>query len=636
MRLTKDELTTLSKLLDEALDLPEADRDTWLERLADQYAALRPTLRELLMCHANVETGDFLKTLPKLTHNDAAAKMDSALQPGTIVGSYRLLRGIGHGGMSSVWLAERIDGVIKRSVALKLPFVQAHRSHYAERFIRECDILAGLSHPNIAHLYDAGVSALGQPFLAMEYIKGVPFIEHCDTQRLDVRARLRLFMQVLAAVEYAHMQLVVHRDLKPSNILVTAQHQVALLDFGIATLMVDGEAKETELTQYYSRALTPNYASPEQIAGQSLSTASDIYSLGVVLYSLLTGALPYKIKRDSRGALEDAILRTDPLKPSQVIEPIAARNRSSTPQRLANLLSGDLDAIVLKALKKSATERYATAQAFAADIERYNTNQPVLAQPNTVIYRVRKFLRRNQLVVGAVSGIVAALAISSSVTVWQARVARQQAEVAQSETHKAKAVQDFLRSIFQTHTEKQKKTAKTRLAVTRQLLDLGAKQVNEALQSNPDSHQEVLATLANMYSDLGLVAEAAQLERERIEVLKTIYGPRHEAVAAALIVYTTSLHAANRDDLILPALNEAKAILDAHPDANPQLRRELYLRYAHRYEVLSYDKMIAYADKAAQLLKGIKSTERIDLNPPLRPVAGARALRGGYESAEAM
>ncbi|HYM34523.1 MAG TPA: serine/threonine-protein kinase [Steroidobacteraceae bacterium] len=504
MVLTKDEFATLSKLLDEALDLPPAERDAWLERLPDQHTTLRATLRELLS-HAGVETDDFLKTLPKLSAV-GNERIDLTLQPGALVGAYRLVREIGCGGMSSVWLAERVDGVLKRSVALKLPFVHAHRPQFVERFIRERDILAGLTHPNIARLYDAGVSQLGQPYLAMEYIEGVPLIEHCDAEKLNVRQRLQLFKQVLAAMQYAHSQLVIHRDLKPSNILVTAQNQVALLDFGIAKLTVDGEAKETELTQFGGRVLTLNYASPEQINGQTLSTASDVYSLGVVLYELLTGTLPYKIKRDSRGALEDAILSADPPKLGQSIgDDSCAANRGTTMAKLAKILRVDLDTIVQKALRKSPSERYETAQAFAADIERYLNQQPVLARPNSRRYVAMKFIARHRIVVGIGVAAFSAVLVAAAVALFEASKATTERDHALQLSERNGAVTEFLKTII---TE----AAQSNKPVTVNDMLMRSEQLAATQYANePDNRAAVLSMLGEYYFTIENISHADEL-----------------------------------------------------------------------------------------------------------------------------
>ena len=271
---------------------------------------------------AQVETGEFLNTLPKFDlPPDDGRRAAHGEQPGDVVGPYRLVRELGSGGMGVVWLAERTDGLIKRPVALKLPHGAWKRAGLAERMAREREILATLSHPNIAHLYDAGVTrrraALPRHRIRRRHT------HRCVLPRAAARgadARLELFAQAADAVAYAHGKLVVHRDLKPANILVTAGGQVRLLDFGIAKLLEDGQATETRLTELSGRALTPDYASPEQILGEPLTVASDVYSLGVVLYELLCGQRPYKLQRDSRGALEEAILQADPPLPSAVAE----------------------------------------------------------------------------------------------------------------------------------------------------------------------------------------------------------------------------------------------------------------------------------------------------------------------------
>ncbi|HEU4531308.1 MAG TPA: serine/threonine-protein kinase, partial [Steroidobacteraceae bacterium] len=323
------------------------------------------------------------------------------------------------------------DGTLRRQVALKFLRTHLPRAGLAERLARERDILASLIHANIARLYDAGVSADGLPYLALEYIEGRQIDAYCREEALDTRGRLGLFLQVARAVAYAHGKLVVHRDLKPANILVSADAQVHLLDFGIAKLLEDGRAVETHLTQLAGRAFTPEYASPEQIRGEPVTTASDIYSLGVVLYELLTDTRPYTLKRNSRGALEDAILESEPRRPSDCAADPDTRRA----------LRGDVDAVVLKALKKAPEERYATVNAFAEDVERLLTGLPVTAQPDSVAYRLRRFVARNKLGVAAATVVVLAVLGGAIVALWQARVALQ-------EKRRAEEVRSFIESIF--------------------------------------------------------------------------------------------------------------------------------------------------------------------------------------------
>src|SRR5882672_10656355 len=271
------------------------------------------------------------------------------------------------------------------------------RRDLAVRFARERDILASLEHPNIARLYDAGVAEDGLPYLAMEFVEGQPITVWCDSHRYGIRERLKLFLQVLDAVQYAHARQVIHRDLKPSNILVTESGQVRLLDFGIAKLLIEGEtAEETQLTQVYGRAFTVEYASPEQLRGESLTAASDIYALGVVFYELLTGNRPYQIKASTAALIEQAIVNARIAKPSTNIGQEAAAGRSTTLAKLAHRLKGDLDAIVLKTLAKAPTDRYASAEALADDLQRYLSGEPVEAQPDRLTYRLWKYVLRHR------------------------------------------------------------------------------------------------------------------------------------------------------------------------------------------------------------------------------------------------
>jgi eukaryotic-like serine/threonine-protein kinase len=397
---------SLSALLDEYLEQPEASRPAWLERLGPEYAEVLPILREVVG-NGTIGEDTFLDTLPRLRQQDGITG-DVLLAPGSLLGPYRLIRQLGRGGMSIVWLAERADGLIKRHVALKLPTIVLQGSTLGERFDRERDILAQLTHPQIARLYDAGITAWGQSYLALEYVEGQRITTHCDRHRLNLKARLELFRDVLGAVDYAHKRGIVHRDLKPSNILVTAGGEIRLLDFGIATLLVEGQAQETELTRAGGHALTPEYASPEQLAGRAVNQTSDVFSLGLVLYELMTG----EYSRPTADA--------DPVRPSQVVaKSEAGPARANDRKRLASALKGDLDTIVLHALAQAPEERYPTAGELALDIDRYLTGKPVLARPPARSYRTRKFVQRNRAAVIAAAGVGLALGLTLSLALWE-------------------------------------------------------------------------------------------------------------------------------------------------------------------------------------------------------------------------
>ena len=520
--------------------------------------------------------------------------------------------------MGAVWLAERADGSLQRQVALKLPRGAWPRADLKERMARERDILAALTHANIARLYDAGSTAGGRPYLALEYVEGRTIDAYCAGQRLDVSARLRLFLQVVEAVAYAHAHLVVHRDLKPSNVLVTKDGQVRLLDFGIAKLLEEGSVRDTELTELSGRPHTPEYASPEQIAGGPLGIATDIYSLGVVLYELLCGTRPYKLRRDSVGAIETAVLEHDPDPPSA-----AASERS-----LRKVLRGDLDTIVLKALKKKPGDRYATANALGDDLECYLNGRPVLARPDGSWYRLSKFARRNALAVGAAAIVMVSLAAFGLVSAWQASVLDEQRRVAQTERDTAEQVVRLLIDLFETTNPSVRPDgermplgeflagAETRsLELLRSTPAVRAKlqqvfglihqtrgqyararqALDEALaeqrrQRGPD-HPEALESLQALGELAGYLDDrdrAQVLLEESLERHRSVYGEQHERTARVLqalapIVMTRDREEAGR--LLMRALEIRRAKLPSNdPDLAENLRLlALYHRRREEY-----------------------------------------------------
>jgi serine/threonine protein kinase/tetratricopeptide (TPR) repeat protein len=409
--LTIEQMARMSDLLDEAMELDRAGRMRWLENLSPQDRDLAQALREALFPPAEFLDGP--AALSQVRPDGSGERPTSGLAPGRRVGPYELERLLGSGGMAEVWLAKRADGAFKREVALKLPMVSRMRKDLEDRLIRERDILASLEHPNIARLYDAGLDAQGLPYLCMEYVPGASLIEWCDMHETGIRARLTLFLQVFAAVQYAHEKQVIHRDLKPSNILVTESGEVRLLDFGVAKLLQDTDG--VQLTHLYGRALTPDYASPEQLRGDSIDVRSDIYSLGVLLHELLAGQRPYPLKvGTSAGSLERAIAMAELQRPSTRLGENAGAARGCTQQRLAQELRGDLDVIILKALANAPDERYASAAAMAEDITRHLEHRPIQARPAPIALRVRKFIIRNRPVIAvSVLASVLFLAIAS-------------------------------------------------------------------------------------------------------------------------------------------------------------------------------------------------------------------------------
>ncbi|HEY6124788.1 MAG TPA: protein kinase [Steroidobacteraceae bacterium] len=414
MPITAADWKRLSPLLDVALDLTPAERAGWLAALPPEHADLRDSLAEMLSRRL-VETDDFLNRLPEFS----AAPVALSLGPGSVVGPYRLQRELGQGGTSSVWLAELADGSIKRSVALKLPHLGLVDRGIEQRIAREREILAGLEHPHIARLYDAGVDERGRPYLALEYVDGVPPDEYCRTEKLNLRQKLSLFLNILRAVAFAHARLIVHRDLKPNNILIAADCDVRLLDFGIARLLQPDLGVRAQHTVAGAAALTPAYAAPEQFTGQPVTVATDVYSLGVILFELLTDASPYAPAGRSLGAYEHEVLYVEPPLMSRTARPAEA-----------GALRGDLDVIVAKALEKKPADRYASVEAFASDIERHLAAQPIAARPRSFAYVAKKFVRRNLLPLSITAATVILLSVSLGVAAWQWRDAERQRAMA--------------------------------------------------------------------------------------------------------------------------------------------------------------------------------------------------------------
>ena len=416
----------ISKALDEVLELAPELRGAWLDSLQRDDPETGAALRELL-APGEGRVSRILADAGELSDRLAALPDSARSLVGRRFGPYCVRSLLGRGGMGSVWLAERVDGLFARRVALKLVHPALMSMGLTERLSRERAILASLDHPNIARLYDAGPAEDGQPYLALEYVAGTPFGRYCDDRRLGVRERLELFQQVLSAVHYAHAHLVIHRDLKPSNILVTEEGRVCLLDFGIAKLFSDGVAQETELTRLSGCALSLDYAAPEQISGAPITIAADIYSLGVMLYELLSGHRPYRLSRRSRATLEEAILRTEPLSLARlVVSGTTANAHATTVKKLSRTLRGDLDTIVLKALQKSPTERYATVDALGEDIARWLRGEPVMARRHSLVYRAVKFVRRHWVAAVVTTAFILTLVGGLAATTHEARVAEEQ------------------------------------------------------------------------------------------------------------------------------------------------------------------------------------------------------------------
>jgi len=513
----------LSALYEEADALPAHALPAWLARLEGEGHPLLPQLRRMLDARTHLEKEDFLGTLPKLAAREPEPASEWAA--GGRLGPYRLVRPLGAGGMAEVWLADRDDGLLKRQVAIKLPYPRAGRESLAVRFERERNILASLRHPHIAGLIDAGVTSAGQAWLALEYVEGQSISEFCDERELPLRERMQLFRQVLLAVQHAHANLVIHRDLKPANILVTPEGEVRLLDFGIAKLFESGgdAIAETELTRQAGRALTLRYASPEQLTGLPLTTACDVYSLGVVFYELMCGERPYE-RAETAPQLERAILETDPRAPSRrtLLVP-AARARGTTPKGLRRQLAPELDAIALRCLAKKPAARYSSVDALVADVDRWLTGEAVLARAPGPWYRFRKFALRHRLGVGLGAAAVASLAAVATVAVILGLQARE-------ESARAVAARDFMLDLFRRADQEKSRGADI---TARELLETGRKQLLTRLAGQPTLQAELLQGIGNIQRDMGEHAHADSSFAEAARLYGELGRRRDTALAHA-------------------------------------------------------------------------------------------------------
>ncbi|TWI13360.1 serine/threonine-protein kinase [Aerolutibacter ruishenii] len=485
----------LSPLLDALLELEPDARARRLDALRTEDAGLADELGSLIDLDEN--HADFLA--------EPALNLPTGPAPGALIGPYRLERLLGEGGMGQVWLAARADGLYQRRVALKLLRPGLADTNLRVRFTREREILARLTHPHIARLLDAGISQDNLPYLALEYVDGVPITDWCSEQHTPLDLRLQMFHQICDAVSHAHANLIVHRDLKPSNILVTPAGDVRLLDFGIAKLL-DHDAPLVERTRTGVRAFTLHYAAPEQVRGEPVSTMTDVYSLGVLLYELFTDSKPYRPPRKSDAAWEEAILSADPLRPSQALLRAAELHPGDAHglRRRARTLVGDLDNIVLKALAKQPEQRYASVEALALDLRRHQLGRPVAARPDSVGYRLRKYLHRHRWALATGSLVAAVLVAALGLVAWQAREAVREAS-------RAQAIQDFMISVFETASAGESGQPLD----VRGLLDASLQRGQRELARQPRARAELIGLVARLRIGLGDYDEArALLERQ--------------------------------------------------------------------------------------------------------------------------
>ena len=645
-----DALDKLERLFRAACILTGAEQLAFIEAACSNDEKLRKELESLLQADEGAEDESFLDT-----SKGALDILDqSEILLGQQIGPYKLIEPLGAGGMGEVWLGEQKEP-IKRQVAFKLIKLGMDTKQVVARFESERQALAVMDHPNIAKVYDAGVTKTGRPFFVMELVRGVPVNEYCDAKRLSTANRIRLFMDICRAVQHAHQKGIIHRDLKPSNVLVTEHDDKPVpkvIDFGIAKAVGYNLTTHTLVTGVGQLIGTPAYMSPEQAdtKGFDVDTRTDVYSLGMMLYELLVGTKPIDLKEKAQQAIQDAIRDTEVPKPSTRLTSLGqqqvsiAEQRQTTPDQLRRELKGDLDWIVLKSIEKDRTRRYDTVNGLTMELGRYLDNQPVIARPPSVVYRTQKFIRRNQTIV--VAGTFVFLALIGGITAATVGLLRAQKaeQVAQQEALTSQSVSDFLIQLFEVSDPG---VARGNSITAREILDQGAARIESELKDQPEVRARLLHTMGKVYWELGLEDESTTMLREAIDLRKSTLGADHPQVAESMrsLAITRSGHFGaimpEQRKEILGLLYEAKEIHEKQlGPAHPEVAEDwasiavFTLDRLTQDDPAEYEQAIAAAKKALTIWEAAYGPEDPRLHKMLYRLAGwYRDWKKDYDTA---
>lgn len=606
---------SLNKLLESVLERPEEKRDAYLEEACAGNLPLRKQIEELLRLEE--PAGRLLESPPLVSMGGDPA--------GRRIGAYEIIRELGRGGMGAVYLARRADRSYEKTVALKLIREGLFSGSLARRFQRERQILANLDHPYIARLLDAGATDWGTPFLVMEYVEGEPIDRYC--QGLTLRARLRLFVRVCEAVHFAHQNLVVHRDLKPGNILVTSSGTPKLLDFGIARLM-DSNPGDAASTTTGIRAMSPRYASPEQFMGKTITTASDIYSLGVLLYETVTGTDPYQLKSTDIRSLERAICEKQPAKPSVVVNKEGCHS-----QKARRELRGDVDLILLKALQKEPADRYASIQQFSADMQAYLFGFPVAAAEPTRLYKILKFMRRHPKGL-AVTGLVILLliAFTTQLVVQRQRISMERDQV-RLERDKFQRLTELMIDLFEVSDPSQNQSTDIS---AREILERGSRKVRDKLRDSPRVKTEMLGILGRVNTNLGQYDSAEALFREALSLNRELYPADHWMMAQSLTAIGEVLW--EKGDFGAEAFyREALLAVDDLPADQALLPATIHNNLGMTlHDKGDYEQAIHHYDRALTISREHLGEEHLELTEMLNNKGMALREMGDYDGAESL
>ncbi len=641
---TKVDWERVQALFQSAVALEPHARDAFLEQATAYDDALRAEVRRLLANDLDNRTTPLSRAVGS-AFMDVIHDQRNALV-GRVVGSYRLASILGQGGTGTVYLGERADSQYSGRVAIKIVDSSAVLGGLDARFRAERQILANLNHPNIARLLDAGETEEGQPYLVMEHVQGEPVDSYCDSRKLNLRQRLELFAQICAAVHYAHQNLIVHRDLKPANILVTPDGTPKLLDFGIAKLLEGGGEKPNAglaLTRMNDRLLTPEYASPEQILGATVTTASDVYSLGVILYELVSGLRPYRVPTSaSQLELERCICMSDPERPSAAIARATAVNdlpieaiaeaRSSTVERLSRQLHGDIDSIVLRALRKEAEHRYTSVEQFSADIQRHLASEPVQARQGNWLYYSQRFARRHTMgVVASACLMVFIIGVAIVMSVQRQQIASALERATQNE-QRAETVSEFMLNVFSAadpyvHAGKE--------PTARSLLEEAAHRIRSDLDQHPVVRARLLEAIGRSYQRMGHAERAIPYLEESLNLQRQLEAGGTRVAATLMELAIARREAAKyeeSDQAFSEALDLVRKSRDTHSEAYAQVLVDL-----GRLEMIrsNVDQAEQYFAQSLKLMRELKGPRDSEVGAILSELATVMVWKNELERAEA-
>jgi serine/threonine protein kinase len=640
----RHDLKLLSDLLDQVIDLDEIASEAFLQRLEQTQPNLAPKLREMLLAHATLGTDDLIalnghafnaQSAAALIHGGTAAGSASsqnaftvALTEGTMIGPYRLVRCLGEGGMATVWLAERNDAALRRTVALKFLHAWRHTREVVERFARERDILAQLTHPNIARLYDAGVTASGLPWIALEHVDGAHITAYADQLRLTIRSRVSLMLQVMEAVQYAHQNFVVHRDIKPGNILIDASGHAHLLDFGIAKLVrPEGEDiasnMETALTEASGRTLTLRYAAPEQIEGRAITAATDVYAIGLVIAELLTGAHPRNFATDKIPA--QAVLDAAITRPSRGdIKAEAAASRQASIVQLQSELKGDLDTIIMKSLARDPAQRYATVSAFADDLKAWLDRRPIRARAPSLAYQAKLFLLRNRWPMAMVATVV----LIASFAGFQSWKNNHELNEQRARTELS---QRFMASLL-TDSEPSDEMGSVPLTA-KNLVDRGRDRANSEYADQPAFRGEILGELARVYLRSGETTVGMETLQEAISLLEKHVSMDEPALNRARAQLGGMLISGTERERGISLLEGVLRDCRRESVACDEAKGDAHLLLAHGVTV-DLAKAVEHSVQAVNLYRKVRGANSTEVFQAVIAAADLERMRGGLSAAK--